>query len=79
MTTDAKLRHGTMAWFELVGTLLCKAALNFGRSPELNLSQVERYTDGVELSEGLVQGMRFDTWEPGHPSGSVRGKMSGRT
>jgi len=60
MTTDAKLRQGTMAWFEMVGTLMIEAASRSGLSPELNLSIVERYTDGVDLSEGLVQGLRFD-------------------
>lgn len=39
---------------------MSEAASQSGLSPELNLSLVERYTDGVELSEGLVQGLRFD-------------------
>lgn len=60
MTTEAKIRQGTAAWFEMVGTLMGEAALQSGLSPELNLSLVEHYTDGVELSEGLVQGLRFD-------------------
>ncbi|MCZ8546826.1 hypothetical protein OOJ09_21775 [Mesorhizobium qingshengii] len=60
MTMDAKVRQGTAAWFEMVGTLMSEAASQSGLSPELNLSLVERYTDGVELSEGLVQGLRFD-------------------
>lgn len=60
MTTDAKVRQGTTAWFEMVGTLMSEAASQSGLSPELNLSLVECYTDGVELSEGLVQGLRFD-------------------
>ena len=60
MTADMKLRHGTKDWFEMVGALMSEAASQAGLSPELNLSLVERYTDGVELSEGLVQGIRFD-------------------
>lgn len=60
MTMDAKVCQGTTAWFEMVGTLMSEAASQSGLSPELSLSLVERYTDGVELSEGLVQGLRFD-------------------
>ncbi|WP_213773889.1 hypothetical protein [Bradyrhizobium sp. dw_78] len=60
MATDTKLRQGTTAWFEMVGILMSEAASLSGLSPELNVSLVERYTDGVELSEGLVQGIRFD-------------------
>jgi hypothetical protein len=69
MTRDAKICHGTTAWFEMVGTLMSEVASQSGLSPELNLSLVERYTDGVELSEGLVQGLRFDI---------LRGKSSFR-
>ncbi|AMM18469.1 hypothetical protein AX768_29860 (plasmid) [Burkholderia sp. PAMC 28687] len=60
MSTDARLDQGTVAWFKMVGTLMCEAASQSGLLPELNVSLVERYTDGVELSEGLVQGLRFD-------------------
>ncbi len=60
MTTNTKLRQGTAAWLEMVGTLMSEAAALSGLSPELNVSLVERYTDGVELSVGLVQGIRFD-------------------
>jgi len=60
MPANARLHQGTAAWFEMVGTLMCKAASQSGLSPNLNVSLVERYTDGVELSEGLVQGLRFD-------------------
>ncbi len=60
MTADTKVRQGTAAWFEMVGRLMSEAASQSGLSPYLNLSLVERYTDGIELSEGLVQGMRFD-------------------
>ncbi len=60
MTTHAKLRQGTTAWFEMVGTLMSEAASQSGLAPDLNVSLVERYTDGVEISECLVQGLRFD-------------------
>ncbi|MGB3166635.1 MAG: hypothetical protein WBA68_07670, partial [Alteraurantiacibacter sp.] len=60
MTTDAKRHHGTTAWFEMVGALLCEAAMQAGLSPNLNLSLVERYTDGIALPGGLIQGLRFD-------------------
>ncbi|PJI44686.1 MAG: hypothetical protein CTR54_01515 [Rhizobium sp.] len=60
MTTEAKLRQGTTAWFEMVGHLMSQAASRSRLSPDLNLSLVERYTDGENLPEGLVQGIRFD-------------------
>lgn len=55
-----RLHQGTVAWFEMVGRLMCEAASQSGLSPDLNVSLVERYTDGVELSDGLVQGLRFE-------------------
>ena len=60
MDSDARLRQGTTAWFEMVGTMMCEAAARAALSPALNLSLVERYTDGVALSDGLAQGLRFD-------------------
>lgn len=60
MTTNKKEPHGTTAWFEMVGTLMSEAASHAQLSPDLTVSLVERYSDGVELSEGLVQGLRFD-------------------
>jgi len=60
MPTNTRLHQGTAAWFEMVGTLMCEAASQSGLSPDLNVSLIERYTDGVELSEGVVQGLRFD-------------------
>jgi len=69
MTTDMKVQQGTAEWFEMVGTLMSEAASQAELSPELNLSLVERYNDGVELSDGFVQGLRFDI---------VRGKPSFR-
>lgn len=60
MIRDAKVRQGTAAWFEMAGSLMCEAAFGSQLPPELNVSLVERYSDGVELSEGRVQGIRFD-------------------
>ncbi|MEH6717675.1 MAG: hypothetical protein V7704_02240 [Aurantimonas endophytica] len=58
--SDAKPRQGTPAWFEMVGRLMRVAALQTPLSPDLNLSLVERYTDGAEMPGGLVQGLRLD-------------------
>ena len=77
MTTDAKLRQGTMTWFEMVRTLMIEAASRSGLSPELNVSVVERYTDGIDLSEGLVQGLRFDILS-GKPSFRVGARRDER-
>jgi hypothetical protein len=62
-----KVAHGTAAWFRMVGSLICEAALGAGLAPTRNVSLVERYTDGIELSQGLVQGFRFDIID-GKPS-----------
>ena len=67
MIRDAKIRQGAKAWFEMVGTLMIEAATRSGLSPDLNVSLVEQYTDGVELSAGLIQGIRFDIRD-GRPS-----------
>jgi hypothetical protein len=34
IATDAKVRQGTTAWFEMVGTLLSEAASRPGLSPK---------------------------------------------
>lgn len=57
---SARLAHGTSAWFEMAGTLICQAAERAQLPAHLNLSLVERYTDGVELADGVVQGLRLD-------------------
>lgn len=44
----------------MVGQLMVEAAIASGQSPDLDLSLVERYSDGTELSEGRMQGIRFD-------------------
>lgn len=59
-TTNGRQSQGTAAWFEMAGTLMCEAASRSGLSPNLHVSLVERYTDGVELSKGLFQGLRFN-------------------
>ena len=60
MTIPTKIRQGTIAWFEMVGTVMAEAARRASLPGDLTVSLVERYTDGVLLSEGLVQGIRFD-------------------
>ncbi|MQT15440.1 hypothetical protein [Segnochrobactrum spirostomi] len=60
MSTASKIPHGTLPWFHMVGTVMCEAARNAGLSPDLTVSLVERYSDGEALSDGLVQGLRFD-------------------
>lgn len=52
--------HGTTQWFEMVGKVLVDAAMQAGLPPACNIRLVERYIDGIELSPGLVQGLRFD-------------------
>ncbi len=58
--TGIKLQQGTAAWFEMVGTVMSEFATRAGVSSGGDVSLVERYTDGFELSEGRVQGIRFD-------------------
>jgi hypothetical protein len=60
MMTGGKLRQGTTAWFQMVGTLMCEAASQAGLAPDLDLTLIERYADGAEIGEGLIQGIRFD-------------------
>ena len=50
---DAKLHQGTAAWFDMVGQAMCEAALQANLAPGPNLTLIERYTDGVEIAEGL--------------------------
>jgi hypothetical protein len=57
---STRLAHGTEAWFEMVGRLMCEAAARAALPPDLNFSLVERYLDGVPRSDGFVQGLRFD-------------------
>lgn len=67
MIGQEKLEQGTIAWFEMVGTLMSDAASQSGLAPDLAVSFLERYTGGAELPGGLVQGIRFDIVD-GKPS-----------
>lgn len=44
----------------MVGTVLEDAATHARLPPDFNVCMVERYTDGIELSPGLLQGLRFE-------------------
>jgi hypothetical protein len=52
--------QGTIAWFDLVGAEIVKAAARIGLPRNLRLSVIERYVDGVALHDGLYQGLRID-------------------
>ncbi|MCS6759729.1 MAG: hypothetical protein MO852_12855, partial [Candidatus Devosia euplotis] len=60
MDTPQKIRHGTADWFAMVGTIMVEGALQTELPADLNVSLVERYTDGMALPGGTVQGLRFD-------------------
>lgn len=62
-----KIAHGTMAWFEMVGRLVCEAADRAGLPPDLRWSLVERYRDGSTLPDGRLQGLRIEI-QNGTPS-----------
>lgn len=55
-----RIVHGSVAWFEMVGTMLCEAAAKADLPASLDISLVERYRDGAALPGGLVQGLRFN-------------------
>ncbi|ATE64674.1 hypothetical protein [Rhizorhabdus dicambivorans] len=57
---DSKLVQGSEAWFDMVGTVMSDAAARAGLPADLNISLVERYTDGSLLLNGLIQGLRFE-------------------
>ena len=57
---DEKTTHGTIAWFEMVGTLLEQAAREAALAPDVAFRFVERYTDGADLGDGRVAGLRFE-------------------
>ena len=59
---SARLRHGSAAWFHMVGNLMCEAATRADLPADLIVSLVERYIDGVPFQDELVQGLRFDIW-----------------
>lgn len=60
MTAQAKVPQGTPVWFEMVGMLMSEFATNARLPHDLAVSLVERYTDGTEIGDGRVQGIRFD-------------------
>lgn len=60
MTHETKFVQGTPDWFHMIGKILTDAAANAGLPPKTNVSFVERYSDGKELSDGLIQGIRLD-------------------
>lgn len=73
---NTRLVHGSAAWFQMAGALMCEAAGRAGLPPDASLSLVERYTDGQAFSDGLLQGIRFDI-RGGQPSfrvGAGRGE-----
>lgn len=74
MTANIKVRHGTTAWFDMVGTVLMDAATRAELPSDHNVSLVERYTDGDKLGTGLVQGLRFEIigGEPSFRNGAGR-------
>lgn len=57
---------------------MSKAASQAGLSPELNLSLVERYNDGVERSEGSFKAFVSTSSKARLRSGSGRGGTSGQ-
>ncbi|ATE67254.1 hypothetical protein [Rhizorhabdus dicambivorans] len=60
MTTDLKIKHGTTAWFEMLGEAMCDAAAKAGLPSDFTISVVEHFVDGAELSDGLFEGFRFN-------------------
>lgn len=60
MNAASKVVQGSSEWFELVGTLVCRAVKRAGSPVSRNWTLVERYSDGERLPNGLIQGIRFD-------------------
>lgn len=60
MSAATKLAAGTVAWFDMVGSLMFDAASRAGHAPGQNWSLVERYSDGSRLPNGRLKGLRFD-------------------
>jgi len=75
---STRLAHGSPAWFEMVGRLICEAATRAALPPGLNFGLVERYLDGAPLSGGLVQGLRFEIrdGQPRFRVGSLPGEQA---
>jgi hypothetical protein len=62
-----KFPHGTAMWFDMVGTGMKNAVIEANLPPDSNACLVERYIGGIELSPGLLQGLRFSI-QGGQPS-----------
>lgn len=77
MTDDEKREQGSRAWFEMVGQVMSDAARHAALPAETHVSLVERYTDGTDFGDGLVQGFRFDI-VAGQPSYRVGAKPDER-
>ncbi|CAN5346590.1 hypothetical protein BH11PSE5_BH11PSE5_22220 [soil metagenome] len=60
MTDTLQITQGTPEWFHMIGGILVDAARNANLPSDINLVFVERYTDGTEIGDGLVQGIRLD-------------------
>lgn len=60
MTDTLQITQGTPEWFHMIGGILVDAARNANLPSDMNLVFVERYTDGTEIGDGLVQGIRLD-------------------
>ncbi|HBS98504.1 MAG TPA: hypothetical protein DEB47_01235 [Citreicella sp.] len=60
MTSKINHTAGSHDWLTMVGEVLQAAARSAALPDDLNLSLVEHYIDGSELSPGLFQGLRFD-------------------
>ncbi|MET3762072.1 hypothetical protein [Sphingomonas sp. UYEF23] len=67
MTEDVKITQGSLEWFHMIGGILAHAARSANLPTDINLTFVERYTDGAEIDDGLVQGIRLD-FRKGEPS-----------
>lgn len=64
---SARPPHGSAAWFAMAGSLMVEAALQARLPTHVNVSLLERYIEGVALSDGLAQGLRFEIVQ-GKPS-----------
>ncbi|UYB54284.1 hypothetical protein OCJ37_10290 [Xanthomonas sp. AM6] len=60
MNAASRFVQGSSEWFDMVGTLVCRAVKRAGYPFPGNWTLIERYSDGVRLPNGLIQGIRFD-------------------
>ena len=78
-TTSEKVRQGTPAWFEIVGTFMTDAAARSGLPADQNIALVERYTDGIEQSVDCSKAFALRLPTGSRLSGSASGGTSGLT